>query len=189
MGLRLIDGWRVVLAGRPNVGKSRLLNALAGYGRAIVDPTPGTTRDVVTLQTAFDGWPVELVDTAGLREAADEIEASGVSKARSEHAKADLILLVLDLSMPLTEPDHALIQDFPHALRVANKSDLPAAWEPSRVAAMPISAEHGDGLDALMAEIVDRLVPNPPRPGAAVPFRVEQVKYLLAWQFSDEEPP
>ena len=69
VGLRLVSGWRVVLAGRPNVGKSRLLNALAGYERAIVDPTPGTTRDVVTVRTALDGWPVELADTAGLRDA------------------------------------------------------------------------------------------------------------------------
>ena len=67
VGLRLVSGWRVVLAGRPNVGKSRLLNALAGYDRAIVDPTPGTTRDVVTIRTALDGWSVELSDTAGLR--------------------------------------------------------------------------------------------------------------------------
>ncbi|MEJ7636706.1 MAG: GTPase [Singulisphaera sp.] len=77
VGLRLIGGWRVVLAGRPNVGKSRLLNALTGYDRAIVDATPGTTRDVVTARTALGGWPVELADTAGLRPSDDPIEASG----------------------------------------------------------------------------------------------------------------
>ncbi len=65
VGLRLLNGWRVVIAGRPNVGKSRLFNALAGFARAIVDPTPGTTRDVVSFKTSFAGWPIELVDTAG----------------------------------------------------------------------------------------------------------------------------
>ena len=72
VGLRLLTGWRVVIAGRPNVGKSRLLNALAGFTRAIVDPTPGTTADVVTLSIALDGWPIELSDTAGLREPATQ---------------------------------------------------------------------------------------------------------------------
>ncbi len=67
VGLRLLAGWKVVIAGRPNVGKSRLLNALAGFTRAIVDPTPGTTRDIVTVSTALEGWPIELADTAGLR--------------------------------------------------------------------------------------------------------------------------
>ena len=76
LGLRLLAGWKVVISGRPNVGKSRLFNALAGYGRAIVDPTPGVTRDVVTIRTAFHGWPVELSDTAGLRETEDSIDVS-----------------------------------------------------------------------------------------------------------------
>ncbi len=81
VGLRLVSGWRVVLAGRPNVGKSRLLNVLAGFDRALVDPTPGTTRDVVAVRTAFDGWPVELADTAGLRTSEDAIEETGIARA------------------------------------------------------------------------------------------------------------
>ncbi len=90
-----------MLAGRPNVGKSRLLNALAGYDRAIVDPTPGTTRDVVTVPAAFDGWPVELADTAGLRSSLDPIEAEGVALARARQRGADLVVVVLDRSEPL----------------------------------------------------------------------------------------
>ncbi|MBY0395515.1 MAG: 50S ribosome-binding GTPase, partial [Thermoleophilia bacterium] len=78
IGLHLADGWRVAIVGRPNVGKSRLLNALGGFDRAIVDPTPGTTCDVVALTTAFDGWPVELRDTAGLRATGDEVERAGI---------------------------------------------------------------------------------------------------------------
>ena len=92
VGVRLTTGWRVVIAGRPNVGKSRLLNALAGYQRAIVDPTPGTTRDLVTALTAFDGWPVELVDTAGMRETDDAIERSGIDRTLRQTETADLVL-------------------------------------------------------------------------------------------------
>jgi tRNA modification GTPase len=178
VGLRLVSGWRVVLAGRPNVGKSRLLNALAGYDRAIVDPTPGTTRDVVTARTACDGWPVELADTAGLRPAADPIEQAGVALARARQAAADLVLLVLDRSEPLTVSDLALLSSHPAALVVANKADLPAAWTPDRPGLLPVSAQRGDGLDTLLAVIAARLVPAPPPPGAAVPFREDQVLAL-----------
>jgi tRNA modification GTPase len=86
-GCVLVSGWRVVLAGRPNVGKSRLLNALAGYERALVDPVPGTTRDIVTIRTALDGWPVDLSDTAGLRPTSEPIEATGVALARADRAR------------------------------------------------------------------------------------------------------
>ena len=98
LGLRLLCGWKVVIAGRPNVGKSRLLNALCGFHRAIVDGVPGTTRDVVAFQTAFGGWPVELADTAGLRATADAIEQLGMERTRQELGAADLVVLVLDRS-------------------------------------------------------------------------------------------
>ena len=113
IGSRLISGWKVALAGRPNVGKSRLLNALAGYTRAIVDPMPGTTRDLVTVRTSMDGWPVELADTAGLRASADTIEAEGIRRARAYQAEADLRVLVLDRSEPLTKEDRDLIERSP----------------------------------------------------------------------------
>lgn len=179
VGRRLVDGWRVALAGRPNVGKSRLLNALAGYGRAIVSPTPGTTRDVVTARLAIDGWPVELADTAGLRESVDPIERGGVAAARSRHAAADLVLLVLDRSAPIADEDRALLADLPAALVVCNKADLPAAWEPEPPW-LVASAERGHGLDALLASIARRLVPDSPPPGAAVPFRDAQADALAA---------
>ncbi len=178
LGLRLVDGWRVALAGSPNVGKSRLMNALAGYGRAIVDPTPGTTRDVVTVRIALDGWPIELADTAGLRETSDRLEATGIVKARVEQARADLILLVFDSSQILTFNDHVLMREYPYALRVSNKSDLAPAWAADRYECIPISAELGDGLEDLMKAIVHRLIPEPPEPGEAVPFRAEQVAHL-----------
>jgi tRNA modification GTPase len=178
VGRRLVRGWTVALAGRPNVGKSRLLNALAGYNRAIVDPSPGTTRDVVTVRTALDGWPVELADTAGLREADDAVESAGIALARARQAGADLTVLVLDRSVPLTDNDRALLDGLRGALVVANKSDLPAAWEAAGVAALTVSAERGDGLDRLAEEVARRLVPEPPPPGAGVPFRVAHARRL-----------
>jgi tRNA modification GTPase len=184
VGLRILAGWRVVLAGRPNVGKSRLLNALAGFERAIVDPTPGTTRDVLTVRTAIDGWPVELADTAGLRDSGDPVEASGVAMARAQHAGADLVLLVLDGSEPLTEADRLLVAQHPGALWVTNKADLPASWEPHGPRRLVVSAERGDNLDALWSAIAVRIVPAPPPPGSAVPFHPAHVRLLTrarAW--------
>jgi tRNA modification GTPase len=175
IGLRMVTGWRVVLAGRPNVGKSRLLNALAGYSRAIVDASPGTTRDVVMVRTAFDGWPVELADTAGLHAPGDAIEAAGIALARARQRAADLLVVVLDRSEPWTADDQALVDASSAAgtptVTVANKSDLPAAWEAKGGKILTISAERGDGIESLIQTLSERLVPTPPPPGAGVPFR------------------
>ncbi len=181
VGLHLVSGWRIALAGRPNVGKSRLLNALAGYGRAIVSPTPGTTRDVVTARIAIEGWPVEVSDTAGLRETHDPIEAGGVVLARSRHEGADLVLLILDQSEPLSESDRALLSEYESSLIVCNKSDLTAAWEPepSWKEVQRISAERGDGLESLVATLSRRIVPTPPDVEEAIPFRAEQREQLI----------
>jgi tRNA modification GTPase len=184
VGLRLISGWKVVIAGRTNVGKSRLFNALAGFARAIVDPTPGVTRDIVTVRTAFGGWPVELADTAGLRPTGDAIERIGIDRARRAQASADLVLLVLDRSEPLRAEDHELIDASEGALLVANKSDLPPAWDLralSRQGALivTVSAERGEGIAELIAAIVGRLVPDPPAPGDGVPFRPDQLDALV----------
>ncbi|MGO9596900.1 MAG: GTPase [Isosphaeraceae bacterium] len=182
VGLRLVTGWRVVIAGRPNVGKSRLLNALAGYSRAIVDPAPGTTRDLVSVSTAMDGWPLELVDTAGVREADDAIERSGIERALHQQATASLVLKVLDRSEPLRDFDRALVSASNPALLVANKADLPPAWQPAELpsGAVPIvvSAERGVGLEELSTAIAEALVPAPPEPGAGVPFRSNHVERL-----------
>jgi tRNA modification GTPase len=183
VGLHLISGWKIVISGRPNVGKSRLLNALAGFRRAIVDPAPGTTRDVVTVQTSFEGWPVELADTAGLRSGEDAVEIQGIARSLRQQEQADLILLVIDLSQPLEPWDHELIAATSRAILVANKSDLPAAWRPSELTLLDrtvvtVSAERGDGLPSLISAIVGRLAPDPPPPGAAVPFRSEHREQL-----------
>ena len=181
IGLRLLSGWKVVIAGRPNVGKSRLLNALCGFGRAIVDSTPGTTRDLVAFQTALRGWPVELVDTAGLRATEHAIEHLGIQRAQAELGTADLALLVLDRSEPLRPVDRQLIATTANALLVANKSDLQPAWEDSESGigtAVAVSAERGDGMDRLVESIIERLVPVAPLPGEAFPFRHTHLEKL-----------
>jgi tRNA modification GTPase len=183
VGTRLVRGWKVVIAGRPNVGKSRLFNAMAGYERSIVNPRPGVTRDVVSVRAAFGGWPVELCDTAGERDSPDVVERLGIGRARQERRDADLVLLVLDRSEPLREIDRDLLRTTASALVVANKCDLTPAWAAERLAresfgVHPVSAETGEGLDLLVHAVESRLVPDPPAPGAAVPFRAEQLRGL-----------
>lgn len=165
VGEHLDRPWRVVLAGAPNVGKSSLANAIAGYQRSLVAPTPGTTRDVVTSSTALDGWPVELADTAGVRFTSEAIEAEGVDRARAAAAAADLVVWIVDGSVAPTWRSDALTA----SLTVINKVDLPPAWDWSTTGARRVSARAGDGVPELCQAIADSLVPAPPAPGEAVP--------------------
>lgn len=170
VGRHLTTPWRVVVAGAPNVGKSSLVNALAGYPRCVVSATPGTTRDVVTTLIAVEGWPVDLADTAGLRDEGGSLEQQGVELARSAAQKADLCLWVLDASVPPVWPGFPL-----GAVRfVVNKIDLPAAWDLDQVAdAVRVSARSGAGLADLCAILAQAVVPDPPPAGAAVPFTAD----------------
>jgi len=177
-GRHLVEPWRVVLAGLPNVGKSSLINALVGYQRAIVHPAPGTTRDVVSAITAVDGWPVELSDTAGLRSGGGELERAGITLAKQKLAAADLVVLVFDLSRPWSAADAALVESRTDAMVVHNKRDLPVGPARARPEGLWTSALYGEGVDALVRAIAERLVPHPPPAGAAVPFTAEQVDRL-----------
>jgi tRNA modification GTPase len=177
LGRHLVKPWQVVLAGRVNVGKSSLINALAGYDRSIVHPTPGTTRDAVTLATAIDGWPVELCDTAGLRAGGDAIERAGMERARERLAQADLVILVGDCSERWSREDQTLVDQWPAALRVHNKCDLPPAAD-DRPPGLSISAMRGDGVENLLATVARRLAPQPPPAGAAVPFTAAQIEMV-----------
>jgi tRNA modification GTPase len=183
LGRHLVQPWRVVLAGRVNVGKSSLINALAGYGRSIVHPTPGTTRDAVTLTTAIDGWPVELCDTAGLRVGRDAVELAGIERARERLGQADLAILVFDRSATWSAEDQMLVNQWSDALLVHNKCDLPSASD-DRPSGLMTTALEDRGMAELLDAIGHRLVPDPPPPGAAIPITVEQVdavKHLSTW--------
>jgi len=180
LGMHLTTPWRVVIAGRPNVGKSSLINALLGYPRSIVYDNPGTTRDVLTARTALDGWPVELVDTAGLGEGSDALEVAGVALARKHLASADLVVLVLDRSGPWSREDQRLVEEFASALRVHNKCDLPLAEPAGRPDGIATSALHGEGVELLAKRISSALVPCAPKPGDAVPFTRRQIDAIDA---------
>jgi tRNA modification GTPase len=161
-GRVLRDGARTVIVGRPNTGKSSLLNALLGEARAIVTAVPGTTRDVIEEQIELGGVPVRLVDTAGIHATADEVERLGVARSRDALATADLALLVLDASVPLTDDDRALLDAVRDrtAVIVLNKADLPAVVPPAAfdLPAVVLSAHTGAGLPALEATLRDLLL-------------------------------
>lgn len=166
----LVEPWNIVLTGRPNVGKSSLINALLGYQRAIVNPQPGTTRDVVTAVTAFDGWPVRLSDTAGLRDTTDDLEAAGIARARQHLSQADAVLIVLDRSQSPTTDDLALLTAHSDALVIANKCDLPDQWGTALPAhALALSSVTKVGLEELQSAIMRKLIPHEPPAEALLP--------------------
>lgn len=154
------DGLTLAIVGRPNVGKSSLFNRLIERDRAIVTATPGTTRDTVTERISLDGIPLELVDTAGLRESLEEAEQLGIRRSREALADASLVLVVLDATQPLNEEEDRLleaVQGRP-ALAAINKSDLNeiaiAATEIAGIPALPTSALTGEGIPALRERIL-----------------------------------
>jgi tRNA modification GTPase len=160
-GQALRDGFEIAVLGPPNAGKSSLINCLAGREAAIVSAVPGTTRDLIEVRLDLGGWPVTLIDTAGLRESADPIEQEGVRRARARAEAADLGLWLVEAAEASGEPP------LPGLLRVATKTDLapaPAGW-------LGISTQTGAGLDGLLkrleTEVADRLATS----GAAIPTR------------------
>ncbi len=162
-GRLLREGLLVVIAGRPNVGKSSLLNCLLNLDRAIVTEIPGTTRDLIEESITLGGVAVRLSDTAGLRPARDRLEALGIERTRERLSQADLILYLLDGSEPLGPGDRTALADLAgrRGLAVINKTDLPAALAAADLTAatqFPIvktSALTGQGIDALKQEILN----------------------------------
>ncbi|WHZ20078.1 MAG: tRNA-5-carboxymethylaminomethyl-2-thiouridine(34) synthesis protein MnmE [Rhodanobacteraceae bacterium] len=157
-GVRLTDGLHAVIVGAPNVGKSSLMNALAGHDRAIVTDIPGTTRDVLRESIAFDGVELLLADTAGLRESGDTVEGEGIRRARAELERADIVLRVIDDAGQLASGD--LFAGAPVSatrILVVNKIDLagstPRRDERDGVVTIALSACTGAGLDLLRTEL------------------------------------
>src|SRR5690606_16553221 len=189
-GLVLREGLHVVLAGQPNVGKSSLLNALAGEDVAIVTPIAGTTRDRVVQQIHIEGIPLHIVDTAGLRETEDTVERIGIERSWAEIARAQVILHLQDARHPDDPLDAEIVQRLPAGvpvLRVWNKTDL---LEPGAVAAVAaddapllISAQTGAGLDALRARLLSIAGWTP---GAASPSLARE-RHVRALQTAREQ--
>jgi tRNA modification GTPase len=160
-GRYVFEGFTLAIAGRPNVGKSRLFNRLLEQDRAIVTDIPGTTRDTVSETTSMAGIPVKLVDTAGIRESNDLVESLGIRRSHEAVADADLTLLVLDRSQALTKEDQMLLATLAERrpLVVGNKCDLALALD-GEVETLPVSAATGEGIEALRGAILHRLAPE-----------------------------
>ncbi|MFM8705399.1 MAG: GTPase [Planctomycetia bacterium] len=185
VGLRLVRPWRVVLIGSVNAGKSSLVNALAGHARSIVSPEAGTTRDLLETRVVLDGWEVDLIDTAGLRDpgpaalAAGPTERAGIDRAVAAGETADLVLRVSDGRHVDADGSPAPSR---RELLVASKVDLATAAAPVPAGTLRTSVVTGEGIAALAAAIVRRLVPEEvDEPGlfaGAVPFTERQVKLV-----------
>jgi tRNA modification GTPase len=160
-----IEGINIVITGKPNVGKSSLLNTLTGKKKAIVTDIPGTTRDLITDTITISGIPVNLTDTAGIREPQNVIEKEGINLVWESLADADIVIIILDGSKPLTNEDKVIIDKnrAGNIIAAINKIDLPSAWEtdaierllPQGKKILKISAKFGSGLEELKNNILD----------------------------------
>ena len=164
-GRVLTGGVPTAIMGRPNAGKSSLMNALLGYDRAIVTDIPGTTRDTITERVRFGGTLLNLIDTAGVRETGDSVEAMGVARSRDAMARAELIFLLFDGSVPFTEEDAALLAEAQATgapvLLIAGKADLPQAPLPELpLPCIRLSSVTGAGMAELEAAVAALYPPD-----------------------------
>lgn len=176
------EGVRAAIVGRPNAGKSSLLNAILGYDRAIVTAQPGTTRDTIEEKALLGGVLLRLTDTAGLREAADEAEREGVRRAFAAAEGAELAIAVFDGSQPLSDADGetlAAARAAKRAVCVINKCDLPQVLDAAELtgfdAVVSLSARTGEGLDALAAAVAE-LFPAPAAPAGEILTNARQAE-------------
>ena len=168
-GERLREGFCIAIVGAPNVGKSSLINNLAGRDAAIVSTRAGTTRDVVEVRMDLAGWPLTLADTAGLRESSDEIESEGVRRALARSASADLSLVVFDGALWPEADAQSLALLGEDALAVLNKTDLLPPPAPAAIggrAALGVSCHTGAGIDALLETLTEEIARRVPPGGA-----------------------
>ena len=178
------DGFTMAIVGRPNVGKSSLFNCLVQRDRAIVTATPGTTRDLVTERVSLDGIPVELIDTAGLRDSTDEAESIGIAKSREAMSEADVVLLVLDATVPQQEEDRATATALAGRpfLIVINKQDLKhpeSQMRETALQAVETSALTGSGIPELRRSILSLMTKEIPNIETAVLTNQRQQQSVL----------
>ena len=179
------EGFTLAITGRPNVGKSSLFNRLIERDRAIVTATPGTTRDLVTERVSLDGIPVELIDTAGLRESTDEAESIGIAKSREAMAEADVVLFVFDATAPIHHDDEEAITALTtrRFIVVANKQDLlPATnpFKPGTYTVVETSALTGAGIPELRRAILSLLTTEAPTTETALLTNLRQQRAVSA---------
>ena len=177
----LVLPWKVVIAGKPNVGKSSLINLLLGFERSIVQDQPGTTRDIVDSDTVIDGWPIQLFDTAGQRVTDDEIESTGVQRAINTSQNADLLIWVADVTRPETfefETENTSAK----RLFVANKIDLQTQDFSNQLDdaldVVEVSCKDKTGSDLLVEAIAKSLVNRLPPDDLPLPFAENIVQQL-----------
>lgn len=172
-GYQLTHGISCAIVGRPNAGKSSLLNALAGYERAIVTDIPGTTRDTIDVNVDLGGLPLRLIDTAGLRDSGDPVERLGVARSRDAMEQAELILVLCDRSALFTQEDRQLLEmavELAPTILVWSKSDLPSPHDttalslPDGLSVIEVSVKTGQGLSDLEQAVADRFPSQPETP-------------------------
>ena len=178
LGKHLVEPFRVVLAGASNVGKSSLLNAILGFKRSLVYSLPGTTRDVVSGQTALDGFPITFFDTAGFRETSDTLERQGINCSLLSLADAELVVWVIDPTVeeslqPLCPVESNVVIcynkiDLADARAVLFEQVAPLRCVTGFPSTIGVSALTGEGIETLLNEIVRCLIPFQPKPGEAV---------------------
>lgn len=183
----LTEPWQIAIFGKPNAGKSSLLNAMVGFDRAIVYDQPGTTRDRVAAEMILDGWPVNLIDTAGIRMTDDRVEKIGVQQAVEAAQTCQAGLYIKDASEPWTEEDDLLLDKVPNETSFAmiyNKSDLKRNCFPEHQFATTFNtiATSGQGIDEILKWIPDALMPRIPSPETPLPLI--EVERLLNSDFS-----
>ena len=181
-GRILRNGFTLAIVGRPNAGKSSLFNRLVERDRAIVTATPGTTRDLVTEHVSLEGIPVQLIDTAGLRESTDEAESLGIAKSREAMADADVVLLVQDATTQPHEEDERIIAtltDRPYLL-VINKIDLTPPTESTKTQTLRTSAKTGHGIPELRQAILTFVTQKAPTSETAILTNLRQQQAVTA---------